>query len=294
MSRGAAGRVPASRKAEDIPYQIAWKALSQRPGSHRSRHAGPGGRFRDVVPYMAAPDPRRIDLRVSLRDPFEGLHVRQFEQSAGIDVMLLADVSGSMGFRGRGDKMAIVAELAEVLARSAHRVGDRFGLIACDDQVRTDLGTPPSRARGGEQELAERLAQFRPRPSGASALVAAAQSIAGRKRLVLLVSDFRFPSTDLAVLLNALSGHDVLPIVLDDSVEVSALPSWGLISLQDLETGGVRSVFMRPALKERFLAEDRERRNALAKLLAQSAREAVFVRDAIDWHQLGAALLGVR
>jgi uncharacterized protein (DUF58 family) len=199
-----------------------------------------------------------------------------------------------MGFRGHGDKMAIVAELAEVLARSARRVGDRFGLIACDDQVRTDLSTPLSRARGGEQEMAERLAQFRPRPAGASGLVAAAQSIAGRRRFVLLVSDFRFPSGDLAALLNALAEHDVLPIVLDDSVEAAALPSWGLISLQDLETGGVRSVFMRPALKERFLKEDRERKNTLVKLLGQTACEPVFVRDAIDWHTLGAALLGGR
>jgi uncharacterized protein (DUF58 family) len=284
----------ARRESDDIPYQIAWRALSQRPGSHRSRHAGAGGRFRDVVPFLYAPDPRRIDLRESLRDPWEGLHVRRFEQSADIDVVVLADVSGSMGFRGHGDKMAIVAELAEVLARSARRVGDRFGLIACDDHVRDDLGTPLSRARGGEHELAQRLARFRPRAAGASALVAAAQSLAGRKRLVLLVSDFRFPSADLVALLDALAEHDVLAIVVDDSAEVAALPSWGLISLQDLETGRARSVFMRPALKGRFIDMDRERRSMLLKLLSQAARESVFVSDKIDWHQLGAALLGAR
>lgn len=294
MNAGAADRPPASRDTVDLPYQIAWRALSQRPGSHRSRHAGPGGRFRDVVPFLSAPDPRRIDLRQSLRDPWEGLHVRRFEQTADTDVVLLADVSGSMGFRGQGDKLVIVAELAEVLARSARRVGDRFGLIACDDHVRDDLGIPLSRARGGEQDMAERLVQFRPRAVGATALAAAAQTLAGRRRLVLLVSDFRFPEPEIAALLAALAEHDVLAIVLDDSAEVSALPSWGLISLQDLETGRARSVFMRPALKQRLIAEDRDRRTMLLKLLGQTARDALFVRDKIDWHQLGAALLGVR
>jgi uncharacterized protein (DUF58 family) len=246
------------------------------------------------VPFLSAPDPRRIDLRQSLRDPWEGLHVRRFEQTADADVVLLADVSGSMGFRGRGDKMALIAELAEVLARSARRIGDRFGLIACDDRVRDDLGTPISRARGGEEEMASRLRLFTPRPAGASALLQAAQSIAGRRRLVILVSDFRFPEADIAALLEALVAHDVLAVVLDDTAEAVSLPSWGLISLHDLETGRARSVFMRPALKEQFLAQERLRRDTLLRLLEQSTRDAVFVRDRIDWHQLGAALLGVR
>jgi hypothetical protein len=51
---------------------------------------------------------------------------------------------------------------------------------------------------------------------------------------------------------------------------------------------------MRPALKGRFIDMDRERRSMLLKLLSQAARESVFVSDKIDWHQLGAALLGAR
>ncbi len=91
-------------EVSDLPYRVVWKAISQRPGAHRSRHAGPGGRFRDVVPFLAAPDPRRIDLRQSLRDPWGTLHVRRFEQMASLDVVLVADVSGSMGFMGSAGK----------------------------------------------------------------------------------------------------------------------------------------------------------------------------------------------
>jgi uncharacterized protein (DUF58 family) len=284
----------ARREVADLPYRVIWRALSQRPGAHRSRHAGPGGRFRDVVPFLAAPDPRRIDLRQSLRDPWGALYVRRFEQMASLDVVLLADVSGSMGFSGQSRKMAMIAELAEVLARSAHRVGDRFGLAACDNLVREELGIVLSRARGGEGEMADRIARFVPRAAAAKGLQDAAISLGGRQRLVVLVSDFRLPEADIAALLDVLAAHDVVPIVLDDSAEVEALPSWGLISLQDLETKRTRSILMRPALKARVIAEDRARRAVLKRLFAQSAREAVFICDRIDWHRLGAALLGAR
>ncbi len=49
---------------------------------------------------------------------------------------------------------------------------------------------------------------------------------------------------------------------------------------------------MRPALKDKFVAEDRARRDVVKRILARSAREAVFVFDEIDWHRLGAAMLG--
>lgn len=294
MSAEALHDRAARGEVADLPYRVIWRALSQRPGAHRSRHAGPGGKFRDVVPFLAAPDPRRIDLRLSLRDPWGALYVRRFEQMASLDVVLLADVSGSMSFCGQSRKMAMIAELAEVLARSARRVGDRFGLAACDNLVREELGIVLSRARGGEGEMADRIARFVPRAAGAKGLQDAAFLLGGRQRLVVLVSDFRLPEADIVALLDVLAAHDVVPIVLDDSAEVEALPSWGLISLQDLETKRTRSILMRPALKARVIAEDRARRAVLKRLFAQSAREAVFICDRIDWHQLGAALVGAR
>lgn len=294
MTAGERGQDRVRDQTMEMAYRVAWKALSYRPGAHRSRHAGPGSRFRDVVPFLAAPDPRRIDLRQSLRDPWEGLHVRRFEQTAGLDVIVLADVSGSMGFRGHGAKMDVIAELADVLARSARRIGDRFGLIACDDRVQEALSEPVSRARGGETAMADRLAGFVPRRAGVTGLIEAARGLAGRRRLVVLVSDFRFPEDDIAALLEALAPHDVLPVVVDDSAEVADLPAWGLVELKDLETGRGRMVLMRPALKDKLVREDRLRRDALGRMFAAHAREPVVVTDRIDWHRLGAALLGAR
>ncbi len=76
-----------------------------RAGAHRGTLAGSGGLFRDFVSLLDYPDPRRIDLRVSVRDPFEAIHVRRFEQNSAISVYVLVDVSASMGFGGGNGKM---------------------------------------------------------------------------------------------------------------------------------------------------------------------------------------------
>ncbi|MEI9901029.1 MAG: DUF58 domain-containing protein [Hyphomicrobium sp.] len=91
----------------DIPYRLPWRHA--RAGVHRSKLEGSGGFFRDVVPLVRSPDPRRLDLRISARDPFGGLHVRRFEHKAAVTVYVLVDVSASMGFCGSTDKFALAA-----------------------------------------------------------------------------------------------------------------------------------------------------------------------------------------
>ena len=275
--------------ASDLPYRISWMARSLRAGAHSSRYTGGTGMLRDVVPFLKSPDPRRIDLRQSLRDPFDQLHTRRFEQPASIDVVLLADVSGSMRFQR---KSRIVAELAETLAHSARRIGDRFGFIACDASVRQELTVPSTRRRGGEAEMAQRILAFRPALRGTSGLAEAARSLAGRAKLIILVSDFQIPAPEIKTILDALEGQDVLPIILNDRAEVDGLPEWGLIEFTDLETAGTRLIFMRPRLKQRFIAAHAERMAKLISLLSRQTREPLVIVDAIDWQRLAAALLG--
>ncbi len=137
-------------------------------------------------------NPRRIDLRQSLRDPFDQLHTRG--SSSRIDRCCRhRGCSGSMRFKGQANKLDTLAQLAETLAHSARRIGDRFGLMACDDAIRQDLSVPATRRRGGEADMAQCLRAFAPRTNGASALVTAAQSLTGRRKLVVLASDFQLP-----------------------------------------------------------------------------------------------------
>ena len=276
----------------DIPYRLPWRSSDVRIGAHRSKLEGAGGFFRDFVSLLRSPDPRRIDLRVSARDPFEGLHVRRFEQKAAVTVYVLVDGSASMGFRGDADKMALAADLCSALAAAVRRAGDAFGLIGCDAIVQPDLMFLATRARGAEMEMLRRLRAFQPTGSGSRGLIDAALLIAGRRKLVFLVSDFYMPNADIEAVFSALSHHDIVPIILSDSVEMEKLPRWGILSLADLEVGRRRLVVMRPRLREAWQRRSGRRRAELNAIAARFGRQPFEIRDRIDWDQLGAHLVG--
>ncbi len=276
----------------EIPYRLPWRSSDVRIGAHRSKLEGSGGYFRDFVPLLRSPDPRRIDLRVSARDPFEGLHVRRFEQKASVSVYALVDVSASMGFRGDADKMRLAADLCTALAASVRRAGDAFGMIGCDAIVQPDLMFLATRARGSEIEMLRRLRTFRPTGRGSNGLVDAASLIAGRRKLVFIISDFYMPRADIEATFAALSHHDVIPIILSDSLEMEKLPRWGILSLADLEVGRRRLVVMRPRLREAWQRRSGRRRAELNSIAARFGRQPFEIRDRIDWDRLGAYLVG--
>ena len=273
-------------------YRLPWRSSDVRIGAHRSKLEGAGGFFRDFVSLLRSPDPRRIDLRVSARDPFEGLHVRRFEQKAAVTVYVLVDVSASMGFRGDADKMALAADLCSALAAAVRRAGDAFGLIGCDAIVQPDLMFLATRARGAEMEMLRRLRAFQPTGRGSRGLIDAALLIAGRRKLVFLVSDFYMPNADIEAVFSALSHHDIVPIILSDSVEMEKLPRWGILSLADLEVGRRRLVVMRPRLREAWQRRSGRRRAELNAIATRFGRQPFEIRDRIDWDRLGGHLVG--
>lgn len=275
----------------DLAYRLPWRSAQARVGAHRSKFEGAGGFFRDVVPLIRNPDPRRIDLRVSAMDPFEGLHVRRFEQKSAVTVYAIVDVSASMGFRGSAEKLALAADLCGALAASARRAGDAFGLIGCDEHVRPELTFLATRGRGSETEMLSRLRSAVPRGRSAAGLRDAAAMISGRRKLVFVVSDFHMPDEEIEATFATLAQHDIVPILLTDSLEIEKLPRWGIISLTDLEVGRRRLVVMRPQLREAWLRRSRRRRADLKKLAARYGRPPFEVEDHIDWRRFASYLM---
>jgi len=282
----------ASSPPADIPYRLSWRSADVHVGSHRGKLDGSGGFFRDVVPLLRNPDPRRLDLRVSARDPFEGLYTRRFEQKTSVSVYALVDVSASMGFRGHADKMRLAADLCAALAASTRRAGDAFGLIGCDAIVQPDLTFLATRARGSELEMLRRIRTFMPQGQGSAGLLDAAALIAGRRKLVFLISDFYIPREETEKIFGALAHHDIVPIVLSDSLEIQDLPRWGIMSLTDLEAGRRRLVVMRPSLREAWQRRSGRRRADLKSIAARFGRAPFEIKDRIDWDRLGAHLVG--
>jgi hypothetical protein len=266
-------------------YRIPGRAVGARPGFHPARNTGDGQAFRHLAPFLAHPDPRRLDLRASLTDPFDTFRVRLYEQRSAIPVHAVLDVSGSLRFQGRHPKMSVLADFLESLAVSVDRTGDTLGVVAAAERVYPEYGLPPTRRPGAAFGLAARLRRFRPEGTGCRGLERAVRLLPGRPGLVFLVSDFHLPLPAIRGLLAALSRHHLVPLVLWDEAEAEP-GGHGLARLSDLEGGGERLLLLRPALRQRFADNFRQRRGQLLALFRQSGREPVFLERGFDAQRL--------
>ncbi|WP_038225106.1 DUF58 domain-containing protein [Xanthobacter sp. 126] len=260
MSRITTGEPEGEYGGNVVPYRLKWRPRGVRPGAHPGQGDGGDGTFRTLVPLVARPDPRRIDLRASLRDPFEGVHVRTFAPRRATTVAVLTDLSGSMGFDGTG---AEVARLAATLAASAAATGDEFTLIGAGGDLREGAFIPATRRRGLGAQVAAAISDATPSGTSTRGLATVAERLPRRRCLVFLVSDFLMPEADLDLTLDALWRHDVVPVLVRDSRTEGDVPAWGLMEVADAETGGRRLVFMRPGLRARWQATARARIAAL-------------------------------
>ena len=261
---------------EEFHYKVPWLPRGGHPGYHRSSRVGAGYDFLRLDRFLSLPDPRRIDLGASSRDPFEQLQVRLCRQHSAIDVYQLTDVSASMNF---GGKASVVADFTAALGYSVSRTGDRFRFTAFDDGLRGELAPSLALSRGAAHALGERLRRLDTWGRGAAGLRQAAASVPPRRSLVFLVSDFHF---DLGLVEEALRGlgqHAVVPVVVWDSAEFSELPRSGLVRVGDRETGAERRLWFRPALRQRIRAAYRERRERLQALSERASTRPLFLID---------------
>jgi uncharacterized protein (DUF58 family) len=265
-----------------VEYRVHWKSGSVRPGAFRGMHSGPGERFRSSVPLHAHADPRRIDVRASLRDPFGTLWVRDFEQKSALKVVVLADVSASMAYVGRHDKLQQVRRIAVALARTAWRNGDAFGFHAANEQPQERLTLPVRLNRGAADWLDRRLAGFAAAGSTARGLRQVARQLPRGRSLVFVVSDFHWPAGELDDLMRRLAHHAVVPVVLWDPAEGESIHRHGIAVLRDLETGTRRFVWLRPGLVEALRARRREHETELRRVSARFGATPFFVRDRFD------------
>jgi hypothetical protein len=259
----------------EFHYKLPQRYGGQRPGAHHGSSLGAGQQFAAHRRLLDHPDPRRIDLRASLRDVNGDWLVRIARQRVAVPVHALVDVSASMRFGARRPKLAVVADLVEALGHSAFRAGDPVGLLAFDEAEREDLFLPARHSRGVGSVMAEMLrasAAQRPhvKPQAADPLAGlrhCAARLAGRRGLVFLVSDFHGMAVpDLAELLDLLSPSVVLPVLVWDPAEAAPPEADALLAVSDAETGVRRTLWLRPTLREDWRGAVAARRAALHAL----------------------------
>jgi len=251
--------------------------------------------FRGYVPFMQNPDPRRIDVRATLRSIPRNLMSRAFYERGAVDVVAILDFSASMDFSGLGNKLQQAADIAASIAWSAVRHGDNFSLIVCDDEIRKDLIMPASHRQGLAQEAHRTVSQAMIRDgASASALTQAVEHMSRKRALVFLLSDFHFDEQFMLAALNSLAAHDVVPLVLWDSAEYQDMPEWGWARVRDMESAGVGSLFMRRNMATRIRHAYLQRRQQIAEICRQAgARAPFFSGNHFNAEQLSRHLLEV-
>ena len=267
---------------KEFSYHIGWRSRGRRSGSHASTQRGMGMEFRGHTTLLSYPDPRRIDIRQTMRDPLEQVYVRIFNQKSATPVFALADLSGSMNFGSKQSKVALMSQIASAIAMSAYHNSDPFGFIGFDDVVREDWVCTQSFRAHQALELTAALKSFEPEQVGSKGLKDVNRYLPRERSLIFLISDFHMPLNELEEALSLLMQHYIVPIVLWDSSEYKNLPEFGITNVTDCETGQKRTLFLRKEMRANIIASFEERRIELEALLMKFDMPPFFVEGDFD------------
>ncbi len=186
-------------------------------GLHRSPYFGQSVEFVQHREYVQGDDTRRIDWKVwSKTDKY---YIKQYEEDTNLRTTLVVDLSESMLFSsGPETKYEYGCTIAASLAYLLLRQQDAVGLVAFDDEVRTQL--PP---RSKQNHLHAILAALDSEdPQKKTSMFEILHQVAERERrkgMVVIISDLFVDRASLFRGLRLLRhrGHDVLILhVMDD------------------------------------------------------------------------------
>ncbi len=269
---------------------LAWRLATGLPGlrtgAHAGRMRGAGDRFADIAPLLAHPDPRRLDLRRSIADPFGALHVRRFQSRTDLRLHVALDASASLAAVAGADRTGLARLLVAGFAQAAYRGRDLFSLTICAGDA-VPLDQPPTR-RAMAAELLDM--PLMPAGQGIAALTAMAHDLPLHRILVVLISDFEIAPDMLDLLLQAMRPRPVLPIWLRDTGLETPPPRLGLTELRDPETGRRRTVLTTPRWARNQAQATRDRHAALRRIFSEHGLAPVEISDSIDVDRLVASL----
>jgi uncharacterized protein (DUF58 family) len=267
---------------QEFHYRLSRRMGGQRPGSHGGMSLGAGLEFATHMSLFDRPDPRRLDIRASVRAVREEWLVRVNRQRAGIAVHAVIDVSTSMHFGAQKSKLDVAADFVEALGMSAFRVGDVFGMLAFDSIARDDLYAPARLSRGSGIEMANKLRECAGSAGNITGLEQVVEQLAGRQALVFLVSDFHWPLTRLGPILEMISHAFVVPVVVWDEAETQPPDRDAIAPLRDLETGATGTLWLRPSYKKRWRDAVTARRAELDDFFESRSMRAFYMQGAFD------------
>jgi uncharacterized protein (DUF58 family) len=260
-------------------YRIPWKSSSAHFGDHRGTQRGLGFEYKGNVPLVDYPDARRMDLRQTLRDPYEQVQVKLFNQDNTTPIFVVCDLSSSMQYKGRQRKLDKAIEISASIACSAYEARDVFSFIGYDRHVIEDLLLPMSHNLHQSLELIASLRDIAKMRVGSEGILEVPEFLSQNKGLVFWISDFHMPLELIEQTMNAMSKHQIIPVVLWEAQEYSKLPKFGFGTMIDPETGLNRTIFFRESVTEKFQQAFIERKEQLEKIFTSFESPALFIEN---------------
>jgi uncharacterized protein (DUF58 family) len=268
--------------AKPFTYHIPWKSSSVHFGGHRGTQRGLGFEYRGNVSLVDYPDARRMDLRQTLRDPYEQVQVKLFNQDNTTPIFAVCDLSSSMQFKGRQRKLDQAMEIAASIAYSAHEAGDVFSFIGYHRHVVEELTLPLSHHVHQAFEVIGQLRGYAQMRVSSDGILEVPQYLSQNRGLVFWISDFHMPLALIEQALNMMSMHQILPVVLWDDKEYRKLPVFGFGNMTDPETGMNRTIFFREAVRAQFEAAFAARKQALEDTFSSFECQALYIGGPFD------------
>jgi uncharacterized protein (DUF58 family) len=257
--------------------RLEWRVLrrvdGRIQGGYRTPYRGSGLDFAGLREYVETDDARHIDWNATAR--LNEPQVRQFTEDRDLTVWLVLDRSASMtaGAPGRA-KHDVLAELAMLLARLFGRGGNRIGALLHDGD--TARIVPPGTGRGHALRIGYELGRANGSAPATTttdfaAMLTATATVARRRSLVIVVSDFIGTGEWDKPLVRLIHRHEVVALRVVDASD-DELPDAGLIVVEDAETGEQLIVDSSdPLFRARYAAGVQEREAVLAQRLRRAS-----------------------
>ncbi|HZB70507.1 MAG TPA: DUF58 domain-containing protein [Acidimicrobiales bacterium] len=252
-------------------------------GDHQGIVPGGGSEAGEGRLYQPGDDVRRIDWNLTARSTVTS--VRDTVADRELETWLVVDGSASLDF-GTADcsKRDLASAAAAAFGFLTSRSGNRLGAVVYGPEGTAVL--PPRTGRDGVLRLLRRLGRRPAAPEGPASLGAAlrrARLVARRRGLVVVISDL-LDEDDWPGQLRALaSRHEVVVVQVGDPREAE-LPSVGLLTVVDPETGERHEVQTATRrVRERFAAAAAGQRATAARAVRAAGAAHLELSTDRDW-----------
>ncbi len=253
-------------------------------GDHRGLVPGHGSELGETRRYAPGDDVRRIDWNVTAR--LSEAYIRQTIAERELETWLVVDRSPRLDFgSARHEKRELVLAAAAATGFLTNRDGNRIGAMLAG---RGDPTILP--AKGSRKHLLHILHTIAttPRGDGAGitdlgAALAQLGSVAKRRGLVVVISDFRVTDGWQHSLRQLATKHDVLAVEVIDPLEL-ALPNVGPLPITDPATGEVVEIAtQKKRVREAYAAAAEARRAELTETFRASRVDHLVLHTDAEW-----------